>query len=86
MENDPEEIRELLIRCHEAGLSTITHANSQAGCQIVLDAVKAAQAKKYRPDMRHRIDHAYNITPAQLQLAKALGLLHQKCVGFALKR
>jgi predicted amidohydrolase YtcJ len=77
MENDPEEIREMLIRCHEAGLSTVTHANSRPGCQIVLDAVKAAQTIKYRPDMRHRIDHAYNITSSQLQLAKALGVTVQ---------
>ncbi|MGD8264036.1 MAG: amidohydrolase [Desulfobacterales bacterium] len=73
MENDPAEIRELLIRCHEAGLATITHANSRPGCQTMLDAVKEAQAVKYRPDIRHRIDHAYNITTAQLRQAKALG-------------
>ena len=77
MENDPKEIREMIIRCHAAGLSTITHANSRPGCQIVLDAVKEAQAIKYRPDMRHRIDHAYNITPAQLRQARALGVAVQ---------
>jgi len=74
MENDPQEIREMLIRCHAAGLSTVTHANSRPGCQIVLDAIKEAQSIKYRPDMRHRIDHAYNITSSQLRLAKALGV------------
>jgi len=77
MENDPAEIREMLIRCHAAGLSTVTHANSRLGCQVVIDAVKAAQAKAYRPDMRHRIDHAYNITAAQLRQAKALGVTLQ---------
>jgi hypothetical protein len=77
MENDPEEIREMLIRCHAAGLSTVTHANSRPGCQVVLDAVNAAQTLKYRPDMRHRVDHAYNITPSQLQRAKALGVTVQ---------
>ena len=77
MENDPQEIREMLIRCHEAGLSTVTHANSRPGCQIVLDAVKEAQSIKYRPDMRHRIDHAYNITTSQLRQAKELGVAVQ---------
>ncbi len=77
MENDPKEIREMLIRCHEAGLSTVTHANSRPGCQVVLDAVNAAQTLKYRPDMRHRVDHAYNITSSQLQRAKALGVTVQ---------
>jgi len=77
MENDPKEIRKMIIRCHAAGLSTITHANSRPGCQIVLDAVKEAQAIKCRPDMRHRIDHAYNITTAQLRQARALGVTVQ---------
>ena len=77
MENDPKEIREMLIRCHEAGLSTVTHANSRPGCQIVLDAVKEAQSIKYRPDIRHRIDHAYNITSSQLRQAKELGVAVQ---------
>ena len=77
MENHPAEIRELLIRCHEASIATITHANSRLGCQIVLDAVKAAQAATFRPDLRHRIDHAYNITTAQLRQAKALGVTVQ---------
>jgi predicted amidohydrolase YtcJ len=67
----------MIIRCHAAGLSTITHANSRPGCQIVLDAVEEAQTTKYRPDMRHRIDHAYNITPAQLRRARALGVAVQ---------
>jgi len=77
MENDPAEIRKLLIRCHTAGFSTITHANSRPGCQVILDAVKAAQTVKCRPDMRHRIDHAYNITEAQLRQAQALGVAVQ---------
>jgi predicted amidohydrolase YtcJ len=77
MENDPAEIHEWLIRCHVAGLPTVTHANSRPGCQVVLDAIQEAQAVKFRPDMRHRIDHAYNITTAQLMRAKALGVAVQ---------
>jgi predicted amidohydrolase YtcJ len=77
MQGDPEEIKDQLIRLHEAGLSTITHANSRPGCQVVLDAVKEAQIRHYRPDMRHRIDHAYNITEYQLRLARELGVTVQ---------
>jgi predicted amidohydrolase YtcJ len=77
MQGDPEEIKDQIIQLHAAGLSTITHANSRPGCQVVLDAVKEAQCHSYRPDMRHRIDHAYNITEAQLRLAKALGVTIQ---------
>jgi predicted amidohydrolase YtcJ len=77
MQGDPEEITARIIRLHEAGLSTVTHANSRPGCQVVLDAVREAQSRRYRPDMRHRIDHAYNITEAQLRLAKELGVTVQ---------
>jgi len=74
MQSDPEEITNLIIQLHAKGITTITHANSRKGCQIVLDAVKKAQSQKYRPDMRHRIEHAYNITEAQLKLARELGV------------
>jgi len=74
MQTDPEELTRLLVRLHEEGLSTVTHANSRPGCQVVLDAVAEAQCRRYRPDMRHRIDHAYNITEAQLRRARDLGV------------
>lgn len=77
MQGDPAEITDQIIRLHGAGLSTITHANSRPGCQVVLDAVKEAQIRHYRPDMRHRIDHAYNITEYQLRLARELGVTVQ---------
>jgi predicted amidohydrolase YtcJ len=73
----PEEIRALIIRLHAEGLSTVTHCNSQPACQVVLEAVKEAQHRCYRADMRHRIDHAYNITEAQLRLARELGVAVQ---------
>lgn len=80
MQMEPEEFMRVLVRLHEEGFATVTHANSRPGCQLVLDAVAQAQCRKYRPDMRHRIDHAYNITEAQLRAAKSLGV----CVQFFL--
>jgi predicted amidohydrolase YtcJ len=77
MQGDPQQITDQIIKLHSAGLSTVTHANSRPGCQVVLDAVSEALSRCYRPDMRHRIDHAYNITEAQLRLAKALGVTLQ---------
>ena len=74
MQGDPDEIKKTIIRLHAEGLQTVSHANSRPGCQIVLDAVREAQSRCYRPDMRHRIDHAYNINEAQLRQAKALGV------------
>ncbi|HID39369.1 MAG TPA: hypothetical protein EYP36_07625, partial [Calditrichaeota bacterium] len=74
MQGGPKEITNQIIKLHSKGITTITHANTRQGCQIVLDAVKKAQSQKYRPDMRHRIEHAYNITEAQLKLARELGV------------
>ena len=70
----PDQLKKMLIACHCAGLSTVTHANSRAAIQLVLDAVAEAQTRCFRPDMRHRVDHAYNMTAAQLRRAAALGV------------
>ena len=77
MQTPPEDITSQIIRLHAAGISTVTHTNTRAGCQIVLEAVKEAQCRHYRPDMRHRMDHAYNISEHQLRLAKELGMAVQ---------
>jgi len=74
MQENPEEIKSFIIRLHEEGIPTITHTNTAAGFQVVLDAVKEAQSRCYRPDMRHRADHCYTITETQLRLAKELGV------------
>jgi len=74
MAEKPEEIKSLIISLHEAGISTITHTNTAAAFQFVLDAVKEAQSRCYRPDMRHRADHCYTITEAQLRQARDLGV------------
>lgn len=71
---EPPQIKEMIVQCHQAGLQTVTHANSRAGVQAVLDGVAEAQARYHRPDMRHRVEHAYNMTPAQLRRAKNLGV------------
>ncbi len=74
----PEQVARWLIELHKAGIPTVTHANTALGCQVVLDAVEEAQAQCFRPDIRHRIDHCYTITEAQLRKAKALGV----CIQF----
>jgi predicted amidohydrolase YtcJ len=74
MAEKPEEIRDMIIRLHQEGISTITHVNTAAGFQVVLDAVKEAQSRCFRPDLRHRADHCYTITESQLRLARELGV------------
>jgi predicted amidohydrolase YtcJ len=74
MAENPKEIKTLIIRLHEAGIPTITHTNTAAGFQVILEAVQEAQTRFYRPDMRHRADHCYTITEAQMRLARELGV------------
>lgn len=74
MVEDPEEIKAQIIRLHQEGISTITHATTAPGFQVILDAVREAQIRCYRPDMRHRGDHCYTITTAQLRAARELGV------------
>ncbi len=77
MQTPAEDIRDQIIRLHAEGISTVTHTNTHAGCQLVLEAVREAQCRQYRPDMRHRMDHAYNISESQLRLARELGMTVQ---------
>jgi hypothetical protein len=77
MQEAPEVIHDLIIRLHDAGIPTVTHANSRPGCQVILEAVREAQSLHYRPDMRHRIEHAYTISEAQLKQARELGVAIQ---------
>ncbi len=75
---DPETMTEWIIELHRAGIPTVTHTNTSLGCRLVLDAVEKAQAQCFRPDIRHRMDHCYTITEAQLRRAGALGV----CIQF----
>lgn len=77
MQHSREEIFEAIIGFHKLGLQTMTHTNSNLACGIVLDAVEEAQAQCCRPDIRHRMEHCYGITPEQLRRAKALGVAVQ---------
>jgi predicted amidohydrolase YtcJ len=74
MAEKPEEIKSLIVRFHESGIPTITHTNTAAAFQVILEAVKEAQSRCFRPDMRHRADHCYTITEAQLREARCLGV------------
>ncbi|MCG8635412.1 MAG: amidohydrolase [Desulfobacterales bacterium] len=73
----PETIRQWIIALHREGIPTVTHTNTDLGCAIVLDAVEEAQSQCFRPDIRHRMDHCYTITTAQLKKARALGVTVQ---------
>ena len=73
-QGDPQEIREAIIKFHQVGMQTITHTNSALACQVVIDAIEEAQALCSRPDIRHRMEHCYGITEAQLRKCSTLNI------------
>lgn len=77
MQCTPEEIHYFIHELHKLGISTVTHTNTNMAVQSVLDAVEEAQCHCFRPDIRHRIEHCYTITAAQLRRAKTLGVAVQ---------
>ena len=74
MQHEPEEIRALLLALHERGIPCVTHTNTSLAVQTVLDAVEEAQSRCCRPDIRHRVEHCYTMTAAQLRRARALNV------------
>lgn len=77
----PEQLVEMLVALHEADFPTITHAVSRPGVDTAIDAVAEAQRTCYRPDMRHRVDHCFYMTEAQMRRAKALDMGVQLFIG-----
>lgn len=74
MQYSAEEIRYFILELHKLGITTVTHTNTNLAVQTVLDAVEEAQVLCSRVDIRHRMEHCYTITSAQLRRAKALGV------------
>jgi predicted amidohydrolase YtcJ len=65
----------LVAKAHQQGYQTGIHAIGDRGVNWVLNAVEKA-AQQFGPkDLRHRIEHAQVIVPADLQRFKALGVI-----------
>ncbi|MFI7048903.1 amidohydrolase [Streptosporangium sandarakinum] len=73
--HEPAEFSGLIVKAHEAGLQTATHAQSPTAIQMVLDAIAEAQRSSPRPDARHRIEHCGLPTPEQISEMARLGVL-----------
>ena len=65
----------LIAEAHANGFQTGTHAIGDKGVSWVLDAVERARRKFGSKDLRHRIEHAQVIAPADLERFAALGVI-----------
>lgn len=77
-----EELTDEIMRCHNAGIRTCTHAIGDRAIDMALRAIETAINSKPWPDHRHRIEHAGYVLPRQLEKIKELGVNVSASIGF----
>jgi hypothetical protein len=82
MTTSEEEIRELTVRAHNAGIRVSIHSIGDRGIDAALDAIEEAQKQKPLNDVRHRIEHNSCCTPRQLRRIKKLGVTPSSSIGY----
>lgn len=70
----PEEFKQILIDAHEYGLQTLTHAQGDGAIELVIQGVEEAQKKRFRVDMRHRVEHCGLPTKDQVKRMAELNI------------
>ncbi|MBD3205559.1 amidohydrolase family protein [Candidatus Bathyarchaeota archaeon] len=71
---EPENLKNMIIKAHLAGLQTATHSIGDRAIDINLDAIEAALKEYPMEDHRHRIEHCTQCPPAQMKRIKELGV------------
>ncbi|MER6991687.1 amidohydrolase [Saccharopolyspora hirsuta] len=74
-QDDPDRLREQVLRAHRAGWQIAAHAIGDAAVQLVLDAYARAQRQLPRADARHRIEHCGVTSDAQIAEIARLGVV-----------
>jgi predicted amidohydrolase YtcJ len=70
----PEQIRFAIATGHRLGWQMVAHVTGDAGVDVVLDAIEAAQADDPLRDRRHTLLHAYFVSPETAARAARLGV------------
>lgn len=65
---DPDRLTELIRWVHDLGWSIDTHTCGDEAQETVVRAYAAAQTANPKPELRHRVHHAYFPTPTALDL------------------
>jgi len=71
----PQQIASAIAIGHRRGWQMVAHVTGDAGVDVVLDAIEAAQKERPLPDPRHTLLHAYFVTPETAARAARLGVL-----------
>ena len=59
----PQQIASAIAIGHRQGWQMVAHVTGDAGVDVVLDAIEAAQKERPAPDRRHTLIHAYFVNP-----------------------
>jgi len=71
----PQQIASAIAIGHRLGWQMVVHVTGDAGVDVVLDAIEAAQKEHPAPDRRHTLLHAYFVHPETAARAARLGVL-----------
>ncbi len=71
----PAELQELVGRCVRHGLACAIHAIGDAANRMVLDAYTTHAGESRQRRLRHRIEHAQHLSPADIARFAALGVV-----------
>jgi predicted amidohydrolase YtcJ len=71
----PEQIASAIATGHRHGFQMVAHVTGDAGVDVVLDAIEAAQKEFPAPDRRHTVLHAYFVNRETAVRAARLGVL-----------
>jgi predicted amidohydrolase YtcJ len=71
----PQQIAAAIAIGHRLGWQMVAHVTGDAGVDIVLDAIEAAQKQVAASDRRHTLLHAYFVHPETAARAARLGVL-----------
>ena len=70
----PEQLAELVMAYHKAGMHLHIHTNGDEASEIMIDAIEAAQLEQYRPDHRHTLQHCQMADASQFRRMAKLGI------------
>ncbi len=71
----PQQIASTIAIGHRRGWQMVAHVTGDAGVDVVLDAIEAAQKEQPAADRRHTLLHAYFVSPETAARAARLGVL-----------
>jgi len=71
----PQQIASAFAIGHRLGWQMVAHVTGDAGVDVVLDAIEAAQKADPAPDRRHTLVHAYFVNRDTASRAARLGVL-----------